>query len=197
MPLRSTPRPLEGKYVPESYYGPSDDRLTGAHPQTPPAPDGSAPGSSRPTRWTSITSSSKLPAWVRRGRTIIDLTMTLEIGWRRGNITWRPTTWGLRQMGLGGMKLVDLSDEDRRRLNLADDRMALKADHVGEYGEHAIAKRAGFKKGDIIVAVDGHDRRMTESQLIEYALWQKGRGDTMAVTVVRDGERNTLSYALP
>ena len=51
--------------------------------------------------------------------------------------------------------------------------------------------------GDIIVAVDGHDRRMTESQLLEYALWQKHRGDAIGVTVLRDGERKTLSYVLP
>jgi hypothetical protein len=140
---------------------------------------------------------AKLPARVRRGGTTIDLTMTLEDGWRRGNISWRPTTWSLRQMGLGGMKLDDLRDEDRRRLNLANDRMALKAEHVGEYGEHAVAKRAGLKKGDVIVAVDGRDRRMTESQLLEYTLLRKQRGDTLAVTVLRDGKRMTLSYGLP
>src|SRR5262249_10415826 len=123
--------------------------------------------------------------------------LTLGEGWRRGNISWRPTTWSLRQMGLGGMKLVDLRDEDRQRLNLAADRMALKAEHVGEYGEHAIAKRAGLRKGDVIVAVDGHDRRLTESQLLEYTLRRKHRGDTLAVTVLRDAARTTLSDALP
>jgi serine protease Do len=140
---------------------------------------------------------AKLPARVRRGGSMTDLTMSLDSGWRRGNISWRPTTWSLRQMGLGGMKLGDLRDDDRKRLNLATDRMALKAEHVGEYGEHAIARRAGLRKGDVIVAVDGHDRRMNESQLLEYALWQKHRGDTIAVTVLRDGERKILSYKLP
>jgi hypothetical protein len=140
---------------------------------------------------------AKLPARVRRGGTIIDLTMTLGPGWRRGNISWRPTTWGLRGMVLGGMKLDDLRDGDRRRLGLAADRMALKIDHLGEYGEHGIAYRAGLRKGDLIIAVDGHDRRLSESQVIEYALWQKHRGDTMTVTVLRDGDRKTLSYALP
>jgi hypothetical protein len=140
---------------------------------------------------------AKLPARARRGGTTIDLTLTLADGWRRGNISWRPTTWGLRQMGLGGMKLADLRDEDRRRTGLADDRMALKIEHLGEYGEHAIAKRAGLEKGDVIVAVDNDDRRMTESQLLDYALRRKHRGDAMAVTVLRDGSRKTLSYALP
>jgi serine protease Do len=138
-----------------------------------------------------------LPARVRRGGTTIDRTLTLADGWRRGNISWRPTTWSLRQMGLGGMKLVDLRDEDRRRMRLADDRMALKAEYVGEHGEHAIAKRAGLQKGDVIVAVDGRDRRMNESQLLEYTLRQKHRGDTMAVMVLRDGSPKALSYTLP
>jgi hypothetical protein len=141
---------------------------------------------------------AKLPARVRRGGTTIDLTMTLKEGWRRGDISWRPTTWGLRGMVLGGMKLANLRDEDRRRMGLADDRMAIKIEYLGEHGgEHGIAHRAGLSKGDVIVAVDGHDRRLTESQLIEYALWRKHRGDAVTVTILRNGSRKTLTYALP
>jgi hypothetical protein len=140
---------------------------------------------------------AKRPARVRRDGTILDLTMTLEDGWRRGNISWRPTTWGLRGIALGGMKLDDLGDEDRRRMTLAAGRMALKIDHLGEHGEHGIAYRAGLRKGDLIVAVDGRDRRMSESQLLDYALRQKRRGDRVTLTVLRDGDRKTLSYTLP
>lgn len=140
---------------------------------------------------------AKLPARVRRGGSLIDLTMTLSDGWRRGNISWRPTSWQLRQMGLGGMKLDDLKDEDRRQAQLPPDRMALKIAHVGEFGEHAVAKRAGLQRGDIIVSFDGIDRRMTESQLFDYTLRQKHRGDRVAVAVLRDGMRQTLAFALP
>jgi hypothetical protein len=140
---------------------------------------------------------AKLPARVRRDGKTTDLTMTLHDGWRRGNISWRPTSWQLRQMGLGGMKLDDLKDEDRRQAGLLPDRMALKIAHVGEYGEHAVAKRAGLQRGDIIVAFDGIDRPMTESQLFDYTLRQKRLGDRVAVTVLRDGMRKTLTYVLP
>jgi hypothetical protein len=140
---------------------------------------------------------AKLPARVRRDGQTIELTMTLENGWRRGNIAWRPTSWQLRQMGLGGMKLDELKAEDRRVAQLPPDQMALKIDHVGEYGEHAIARRAGFQRGDIIVVFDGQDRRMTESQLLDYTLRRKHRGDRVNVTVLRDGVRKTLTYALP
>jgi len=125
------------------------------------------------------------------------LTLSLNDGWRRGNISWRPTTWQLRQMGLGGMKIENLKDEDRRLAKIPPDRMALKIIHVGEFGEHAVAKRAGLQRGDIIVLFDGKDSRMTESELLDYTLRQKHPGDPVAVVVVRGVARKTLSYALP
>ena len=66
--------------------------------------------------------------------------------------------------------------------------MALRVEHVGEYGEHAVAKRAGFRKGDIVVSFDGQAGRMTESDLLAYAVQRKRPGDEVAVTVLRDGE---------
>jgi hypothetical protein len=138
-----------------------------------------------------------LPAQVRREGRLVNLTMTLKDGWRRGNISWRPTSWQLRQMGFGGMKLDDLKDEDRRAAKIAEDDLALKIDHVGEYGEHAIAKRAGLRRGDIIVSFDGKNRRMSESELLDYCLRRKHPGDVVAVTVIRDGVRKMFSYALP
>ena len=84
---------------------------------------------------------AKLPAQVRRDGKMINLTMTLKEGWRHGNISWRTTTWTLRQMGFGGMKLEELKEEERQQAKLSPERMALKAVHVGEFGEHAVAKR--------------------------------------------------------
>jgi hypothetical protein len=140
---------------------------------------------------------TKLPAQVRRNGKMIKLTITLGDGWRRGNISWRPTSWQLRQMGTGGMKLDDLKDKDRQRLKLPADRMALRIAYLGEHGEHAIAKRAGLNRGDIIISFDGRDHRMTESELLEYALRQKRPGDTIAVTVIRQGRLKLLSLVLP
>jgi hypothetical protein len=140
---------------------------------------------------------AKLTAVVRRDGNTIPLELTLAEGWRSGNISWRPTSWQLRQMGLGGMKLDPMNALALRAAKIPPDRMALKIDHVGEYGEHAIAKRAGLKKGDFIVSFDGVDRPMSESQLFDYTLRRKRPGDQIAVTVIRDGSRKTLSYMLP
>jgi hypothetical protein len=140
---------------------------------------------------------AKLPAEVRRSGTTVSLTLNLHDGWRRGNLSWRTTSWPLRQVAFGGMKLDNVSDQDRLQASIPQGRMALKVGYVGQHGEHAIAKRAGFERGDIIVSFDGKDGPATESDLIDYTLRQKHPGDTVAVTLLRNGTRKTLTYTLP
>ncbi len=139
---------------------------------------------------------TKLPAQVRRDGKEVDMTLDLPEGWRRGDISWRATTWDLRRMGLGGLKLAELDDEGRDRAKLPKKSMALRVEHVGEYGEHAVAKRAGFLKGDIIVSFDGTSGKMSESELLAYALQEKRPGDEVAVTVLRNGEEKVMKFAL-
>jgi S1-C subfamily serine protease len=138
----------------------------------------------------------KLAADVRRGGQPLELMLDLPRGWRRGNLSWRATTWDLRRMGLGGMQLQELTDQERAALGLKKDAMALLIRHLGEYGEHAVAKRAGLEKGDILVAFDGRSGRMTETDLIAYTTQQKRPDDEVDVTVLRKGERKNLRYAL-
>jgi S1-C subfamily serine protease len=74
--------------------------------------------------------------------------------------------------------------------------MALRVMHVGQYGEHAAAKNAGFLKDDIIVAFDGHTERMTETDLLAYTLQQKLPGDVVKVAVQRGGQRQEFTLRL-
>jgi S1-C subfamily serine protease len=139
-----------------------------------------------------------LRADVRRDGKPLNLTLDLPEGWRRqGNISWRTSTWNLRRLGLGGMSLIDLTDAERRQAGLSSDGMALLARHVAEFGEHAVAKRAGLRKGDVIVALDDQAGRLSETQLLLYTLQRKRPGDTVTFTVLRDGERKAMSFVLP
>ena len=141
---------------------------------------------------------STLRAEVRRGGQRLKLPMTLAKGWRRHtDISWRPTSWDLRRMAFGGMKLDELSTEERQSSKIPDGRLALQAKHVGEYGEHAVAKKAGFKKGDVIVAFDGHTEAMTESELFGYVLKNKPPGARLPVTVQRGEEKLNFDLSLP
>ncbi len=138
-----------------------------------------------------------IQAKVRRGGESLTLKLPLKAGWRRGSdISWRATTWDLRRLATGGLLLEDLPAEERRGAEIAENALALRAKHVGEYGEHAVAKKAGFRKGDIIVAVDGRTAKLSEGDLIGYTLQKKLPGDRVAFTVLREGKRLELSFPL-
>lgn len=139
---------------------------------------------------------AELAADVLRDGTKQGRTLVLREGWRRGNISWRTTTWDLRRMGLGGLTLEDLSNAGRREAGLPEDSMALRVKHVGAFGAHAVAQRAGFRTGDLVVAFDGRDERMTESEILAYAVQRKRAGDEVAVNVLREGRRQVLKFVL-
>lgn len=126
------------------------------------------------------------------------LLLKLPAGWRRaGDISWRASTWGLRRKALGGMKLDELTAEERTDLKLPADKLALRIAHVGQYAPHDVAKRAGFQKGDLLVGFDGHAEPMRESDLILHALTQRKPGDTLAVEILRGNQRRTVRLTLP
>jgi S1-C subfamily serine protease len=140
--------------------------------------------------------SGSLQALAERHGDVRPLTLELPEGWRRGNLSWRATSWELRRIALGGLKIEDLSDDERVEARLGRDVMALKVEHVGEFGEHARAKEAGFRRGDVIVSYDGMAGRLSESDLFAHALQEKRPGDRVAVEVLRDGERKSFELTL-
>jgi hypothetical protein len=136
---------------------------------------------------------ASLKAAVRRSNRPLQLTLTLPKGWRQqGDISWRVSTWGLRRMALGGLVLEGLSPEERKQAGLAETAMALRVRHVGQYGPHAAAQKAGFRQEDIVVAFDDRTDFPREDDLLAYAVNHRKPGDRVAVTVLRDGQRIRL-----
>jgi S1-C subfamily serine protease len=133
----------------------------------------------------------------RRNGEPVSMTIELPEGWRdHSDIARRVGTWTMRAMALGGLFLEDLSDAERERRGLGKSGLALYAKHVGEYGEHAAAKKAGFLKEDVLVQVAGLANRHTESELIGSLLKQYRPGDTVKVTVLRGNERVELNLPM-
>jgi serine protease Do len=138
-----------------------------------------------------------LNAQILRKRKRIKLALDLAVDWRRqSDIAWRTTTWDLRRMVAGGMVLQDSTTAERRAAKLPENTLALRVSHVGEYGDHAVAKRAGFKKDDILLSVDGQNGHLAESGLFRYLLQRKMPGEKIPVTVLRDGERMNLELLM-
>jgi serine protease Do len=130
---------------------------------------------------------------VRRDGRTLPVTLPLALGWRRkDDLSWRASSWDLRRMTTGGLLLEEATPEERRRAGLSDQAVALRAKHVGEYGEHAAAKNAGFQRDDVIVSVEGRTARMRETDLMAYLANEKRPGDRVPVSVLRKGERVNL-----
>ena len=130
--------------------------------------------------------SGTLPAVVKRGAASVALTITLPAGWReRADISKRAGTWPMRAMAFGGLVLEEVSDEDRAKLGIPQDHMALRAKGVGQYGKHAAAKNAGFQKDDILTELDGSSARITESALIGKLLKAHKPGERVKTSVLR------------
>lgn len=141
--------------------------------------------------------SAKLRASVQRGGRRVELTLALDEGWRRkSDLSWRPTTWNLRRMATGGLVLEEIPAEERRGSGRPAASPALRIKHVGQFGAHAVAKRAGFQKGDVIVSFDGRSDLMSESDLLAYALQNRMPGERVSVVVLRNGKRVTLNLPL-
>lgn len=132
-----------------------------------------------------------------RDEKISTTVMKLDEGWRReGDLEWRATSWPLRRMVTGGLRLTAASDEKRGELGIDSLSMALEVTHVGQYGKHALAKRAGFRKGDVIVAYDGETDLMRESDLLAYGAQSCMPGQQVSITFYRDRERQTLKLLM-
>lgn len=137
-----------------------------------------------------------LKAEVRRGDRDVQIELKLAKGWRqRDDITWRASSWGLRRMATGGLLLETLPAEERKAAGAPESGMALRVKHVGQYGPHAAAQNAGFKKGDILIAFDGRDDLAREGDLMAFALASHKPGDRVKVTVLR--ERKKIELMLP
>jgi hypothetical protein len=137
-----------------------------------------------------------LPAEVQRDGRRVALTLPLPKGWRqRDDLSWRVSSWALRRMVTGGLVLEGLSPEEREQTGLAATGMALQVKHVGQYGAHAAAQKAGFRQGDIVIAFDAKTDLRRETDLFTYAVNNRKPGDRVAVTVLRDGKK--LNLMLP
>lgn len=140
---------------------------------------------------------SKLDMVMMRDGMPVEISMLLPENWRKkSDIAWRPTSWEFRRMATGGLSLKPITDTARLRLNIEDAKMALEATHVGKFGQHARARRAGIRKGDVIVSFDGKNDLLSETAINEYAVQRKKPGDKVVIKYLRNGKPKSASIIL-
>ena len=99
-------------------------------------------------------------------------------------------------MTTGGMLLKKATPQQRRQAGVADDAMALLVEHVGQYGAHGVAKRAGVKKGDILIAFDNRTDLLREADLFRHAQWERKPGERVPIAVSRAGKRLEMTLLM-
>ena len=134
---------------------------------------------------------------VERNAQRIDLRVELSTGWRsKSDISSRVGTWQMRAMAQGGMVLKSLDANKRAELGLDASELGLIVHGLGQYGEHAAAKNAGFQKGDVILTIEGVDSVADESQLIGHLLAAHAKPAKLKTVVLRDGRRVDLLWPI-
>lgn len=128
-------------------------------------------------------------AWVRGGT---DSSGTLEVaaGWRKTNLTWRPSMLDL----LPSAPFVgdDLTAGEKKRLGLPAGRAAFRqGDQV-----HSTLAAAGVRAGDVVVGFDGAAVDGDMGDLLGYVRRNYLVGETVTVDVLRGGRRVGVRLAL-
>lgn len=120
----------------------------------------------------------------------------LERGWRtKGDISWRVSSWQLRQKGLGGMLLKPVALEDRQKAGIDAQKLGLVVEHVGQYAPHDRAKKAGVQKGDILIEFDGKTDSMSETDVLSHAINHVPAGKTIRMKFLRGKDSLSVEIA--
>jgi membrane-associated protease RseP (regulator of RpoE activity) len=117
--------------------------------------------------------------------------LELPDGWRKTDISWRQSMWGLEPPP--GVVGRDLGSESRKRLDLSEKALAV---WQGDYLTPA-AKAAGLRAGDVVVGVDGKSPEMTMAQFNAYVRTTYKVGDKVTYNILRDGKRVDVPLTLP
>src|SRR5262249_1559050 len=128
-------------------------------------------------------------AWERDGREQRG-ELGLAAGWRKTDISWRESMWGLRPPACGHGK--DLGADARKRLGLSEKALAFRQANFVP----APAEAAGIRQGDVIVGLDDTPLEMTMRQFNAYVRLNYKVGDRVTYNVLRDGKRVNIPITL-
>jgi hypothetical protein len=128
-------------------------------------------------------------AWQRDGKSWSG-TMPLSAGWRRTNITWRPSLLDL----LPSLRVYgsDLTAREKKALGLDEKRLAFRQ----EEPVHSAARALGVQKDDIIIGIDNRVMEMSMDQFLGYVRQNFLIGEALTLNVLRAGKRVDLKVKL-
>ena len=117
-------------------------------------------------------------------------TLHLAAGWRRTNITWRPSLLDL--LPATSLYGTDLSAAEKKALGLGARRLAFRQDRPIPKDLAAI----GLREMDVVIGLDGRVLNMTVAEFLAYVRRNYLVGDRVSLNVLRQGKRVDLPLRL-
>lgn len=132
----------------------------------------------------------------KRGDQTQTITLSLPEGWRRwDDPSWRVSSWMMRRIAGGGMRLLPLDESERQKLDLRSP-MALRVANVGKYGLHATAHKAGVRVDDILIEFDGQSDLIREADVFDHVNEKFRPGDRVQMKFLRNGRERTVEIPI-
>ena len=129
-------------------------------------------------------------AWRRDGaERAADL--ALAEGWRKTDIGWRASMWGLEPSPC--VYGANLSEAEKKNLGLTEKSLAFRQ---GDFVPGP-AKRAGIRANDVILGIDDKKLEMTMLQFNAYVRLNYKVGDRITFNLFRDGKKLDVPMVLP
>jgi predicted metalloprotease with PDZ domain len=116
--------------------------------------------------------------------------LSLPEGWRRSELNWRPSM--SRLVPSARLYGDDLTAEEKKALGLSATQLAFRQ----KASVPAQAAAAGIRGGDVILGVDDRQLDMDVTEFVHYVQRNYLVGDKVAVNVLRDGKRLSLTMTL-
>jgi serine protease Do len=128
-------------------------------------------------------------SWSRAGQTLSG-TLKVADGWRKTNLTWRPSMLDLLpRLTVFG---YDMTAKDKKALGLGEKQLAFR--QVAPV--HSEAQAIGVREGDVIIGVDGLKMEMSVDQFLGHVRQNYLVGDRLTLNILRDGQRIGLRTKL-
>lgn len=126
---------------------------------------------------------------VRNGGTILKF-LQLEQGWRKSDISWRQSMWGIDPPAY--VFGTDLAAAEKQQLGLKPGQLAFRQGGFVPLP----ARQAGIREGDIILGVNEKPLEMTMLQFNAHIRLTFKPGDRVTYNLLRDGKRLDVPMTL-
>jgi hypothetical protein len=127
-----------------------------------------------------------IPLSWRRDKQTQSGSLELAEGWRKTNLTWRPSMLDiLPTLSVYG---DDLTAAEKKALGLSAKQLAFRQQKI----VHSTVKAVDLHGGDVVVGIDGQSLEMTLDQFLAYVRRNYLVGDRVTLNVIRDGKRLNL-----